>query len=197
MKSLFAVVSLLIMLSGCGPLSDRISIADPPPPPYEPSAAELECLDFSSISHPDVPMLEAAPQSLRGAAFGKLVAEVATLDFFLRDALAAAGGRDHTLFLPSDESWNAFLERHPEVRDSQEKQLLLVREHVVLDRISYRDVAEGRPRSSNLNSRSVPFTKEVSGCFFLDQTVGFLLVDDFCEDGVIHVIDAVLVPEGW
>jgi len=181
-KFAFVFVVLAMMLAACGP---QATPAPEPTPMPEPTAIPTE--------EPEMPktIVDIAVEDGR---FTTLVAAVQAAG--LAETLSGAG--PFTVFAPTDD---AFAALPAGTLDSlllpENKQQLtdILLYHVVAGKVMAADVVglDGKSAETALAGKSIDIKVDM-GNVYLNETVMVVITDIEASNGVIHVIDAVLLP---
>lgn len=182
-----------ISLFGCQGPSGPIFIGDPPKAISE---AEKNCLIISEVSHPKEDIISGALQNSEATQFANLLPELKTKDALLYRLLSnAKGPRTYTFFMPTDDAWEKFRQTHPNFSISGDTLEALVKQHIMVEYIPYQNLLDGLPVASSLNASIVRFSQDDRDCVLLNESSYVKIVEDVCSNGVIHLIDRVLIPD--
>ncbi|RMG22861.1 MAG: fasciclin domain-containing protein [Bacteroidetes bacterium] len=102
------------------------------------------------------------------------------------------GKAKYTLLLPTNAAMNAFLEEYAQVDLSGVNLTTLVKHHFLIDPVEFRTF-----RSTYyvaMNREILPATRDLNNCVSFGNGGRIVLADDFCSNGIIHLIDKVLIP---
>lgn len=181
-----------LWLLACGAPGGPIFTDDPPDlsPPYA-----LQCVAFSEVQHPNALLMDIAMQQESSTLFPPLLAQIQESHQWVYKNLTSDKHEKFTLFLPTDQAWNTFLAEYPQFHLSGDSLLSLITQHIALDYIPYQTLEAGLPRASAGNSRIIEFSMDQNGCILLNKRAHLKLVETNCRNGMIHLIDQVIVPE--
>jgi transforming growth factor-beta-induced protein len=179
-KFAFVFIALAVMLAACGPQ------ATPAPEPTampEPTAVPTE--------EPEMPktIVDIAVEDGR---FTTLVAAVQAAD--LGETLSSEG--PFTVFAPTDDAFAALPEGTIEALLADIPALTdILLYHVVPGKVMAADVVglDGQSAETALAGKSIDIKVDM-GTVYLNEDVKVIITDIEASNGVIHVIDAVLLP---
>jgi transforming growth factor-beta-induced protein len=188
MKTKFAFVFVLLamLLAACGPQATPSPTAAPEPTAMpEPTAVPTE--------EPEMPetIVDIAVEDGR---FTTLVAAVQAAD--LVDTLNSEG--PFTVFAPTDDAFAALPDGTLEsllLPENKQQLTDILLYHVVPGKVMAADVAglDGQSAETALEGKSVDIKVDM-GNVYLNEDVQVIITDIEASNGVIHVIDAVLLP---
>jgi len=179
-KFAFVFIVLAVVLAACGP---QATPAPEPTPMPEPTAVPTE--------EPEMPktIVDIAVEDGR---FTTLVAAVQAAG--LVDTLNSEG--PFTVFAPTDDAFAALPEGTVDALLADIPALTnVLLYHVVAGKIMAADVVglDGKSAETALAGKSVDIKVDM-GNVYLNETVKVIITDIEASNGVIHVIDAVLLP---
>jgi transforming growth factor-beta-induced protein len=180
-KFAFVFVVLAVVLAACGP---QATPAPEPTPMPEPTAMPTE--------EPEMPktIVDIAVEDGR---FTSLVAAVQAAD--LAETLSSEG--PFTVFAPTDDAFNALGDTVTELLKPENKAQLtdILLYHVVAGKVMAADVVglDGQSAETALAGKSIDIKVDM-GNVYLNESVKVIITDIEASNGVIHVIDAVLLP---
>jgi len=180
-KFAFVFVALAVVLAACGP---QATPAPEPTPIPEPTAIPTE--------EPEMPktIVEIAVEDGR---FTSLVAAVQAAD--LAETLSSEG--PFTVFAPTDDAFNALGDTVTELLKPENKAQLtdILLYHVVAGKVMAADVVglDGQSAETALAGKSIDIKVDMDNVY-LNENVKVIITDIEASNGVIHVIDAVLLP---
>jgi uncharacterized surface protein with fasciclin (FAS1) repeats len=180
-KFAFVFVVLAVVLAACGP---QATPAPEPTPMPEPTAIPTE--------EPEMPktIVEIAVEDGR---FTSLVAAVQAAD--LAETLSSEG--PFTVFAPTDDAFNALGDTVTELLKPENKAQLtdILLYHVIAGKVMAADVVglNGQSAETALAGKSIDIKVDM-GNVYLNENVKVIITDIEASNGVIHVIDAVLLP---
>jgi transforming growth factor-beta-induced protein len=180
-KFAFVFVALAVVLAACGP---QATPAPEPTPMPEPTAIPTE--------EPEMPktIVEIAVEDGR---FTSLVAAVQAAD--LAETLSSEG--PFTVFAPTDDAFNALGDTVTELLKPENKAQLtdILLYHVVAGKVMAADVVglDGQSAETALAGKSIDIKVDMDNVY-LNENVKVIITDIEASNGVIHVIDAVLLP---
>jgi transforming growth factor-beta-induced protein len=179
-KFAFVFIALAVMLAACGP---QTTPTPEPTPVPEPTAVPTEA--------PEMPktIVDIAVEDGR---FTTLVAAVQAAD--LGETLSSDG--PFTVFAPTDEAFAALPEGTIDglLADIPALTEILLY-HVVPGKVMAADVVglDGQSAETALEGKSIDIKVDM-GNVYLNEDVQVIITDIEASNGVIHVIDAVLLP---
>jgi transforming growth factor-beta-induced protein len=182
-KFAFVFVILAMLLAACGPQATPTLAPEPTPMP-EPTAMPTE--------EPEMPktIVDIAVEDGR---FTSLVAAVEAAG--LAETLSGEG--PFTVFAPTDEAFTALGDTTTDLLKPENKAQLsdILLYHVVPGKVMAADVAglDGQSAETALAGKSVAI-KVDGDKVILNENVNVIITDIEASNGVIHVIDAVLLP---
>jgi transforming growth factor-beta-induced protein len=182
-KFAFVFVILAMFLAACGPQATPTPAPEPTPMP-EPTAMPTE--------EPEMPktIVDIAVEDGR---FTSLVAAVEAAG--LAETLSGEG--PFTVFAPTDEAFTALGDTTTDLLKPENKAQLsdILLYHVVPGKVMAADVAglDGQSAETALAGKSVAI-KVDGDKVILNENVNVIITDIEASNGVIHVIDAVLLP---
>lgn len=180
-KFAFVFVVLAMALAACGP---QATPAPEPTPLPEPTAIPTE--------EPVMPktIVDIAVEDGR---FTSLVAAIQVAE--LVDTLSSEG--PFTVFAPTDEAFAALGDTVTELLKPENKQQLtdILLYHVVSGKVMAADVVslDGQSVETALAGKSIDIKVDMSNVY-LNENVKVVITDIEASNGVIHVIDTVLLP---
>lgn len=180
-KFAFVFVVLAVVLAACGP---QATPAPEPTPMPEPTAMPTE--------EPEMPktIVDIAVEDGR---FTSLVAAVQAAD--LAETLSSEG--PFTVFAPTDDAFNALGDTVTELLKPENKAQLtdILLYHVVAGKVMAADVVglDGQSAETALAGKSIDIKVDM-GNVYLNENVKVIITDIEASNGVIHVIDTVLLP---
>jgi transforming growth factor-beta-induced protein len=179
-KFAFVFVVLAVLLAACGPQATPAPTAMP-----EPTAVPTE--------EPEMPgtIVDIAVEDGR---FTTLVAAVQAAD--LVDTLNSEG--PFTVFAPTDDAFAALPEGTLDsllLPENKQQLTDILLYHVVPGKVMAADVAglDGQSAETALEGKSIAIKVDM-GNVYLNEEVQVVITDIEASNGVIHVIDAVLLP---
>jgi transforming growth factor-beta-induced protein len=182
-KFAFVFVILAMLLAACGPQATPTPAPEPTPMP-EPTAMPTE--------EPEMPktIVDIAVEDGR---FTSLVAAVEAAG--LAETLSGEG--PFTVFAPTDEAFTALGDTTTDLLKPENKAQLsdILLYHVVPGKVMAADVARLDEQSTETALAGKSVAIKVDGDkVILNENVNVIITDIEASNGVIHVIDAVLLP---
>ncbi|MEM6631552.1 MAG: fasciclin domain-containing protein [Bacteroidota bacterium] len=160
------------------------------------SSEESACVVSSLKEHVDLTILAASGNYDSSSVFSDFMYQIEGIDKALFNNISTRGGIDFTLFLPTNSAWARFLAANPAYKELSGSQInTLVRGHLMDEAFTYEAILRGMPHAPDMNGAIVVFEQDVSACLLINDQATPQIVDDQCKNGVIHVINRVLVPE--
>lgn len=185
---------MILGVLSCEPPPSGPIFTGSPPPPYQ-APLELMCIRYAGQQHPHSLLLEAAQQNTLSTHFPALLEHIRPRHPLIYRALTSDKHERYTLFMPTDKAWEAFRQQYPAFPLKGDSLQALIAQHIALDFIPYQLLEDGLPRASAANGRIINFSTDDNGCILLNGYVHLEVIEDLCKNGVIHLIDQVLVPE--
>ena len=193
MKQYLSILSILfILFPGCQKPSGQIFLESPEKIPDQ---AEQACVDASVFSHSRLLLTEAVQNHPRAAEYVKLFNRLEELDNRTFLNLIHVNRYEFTLLLPTNQAIKTFSESYKLETLTDEQLLRLLKMHIVIKEIPYTYFFKGQPLASNLASHIMRFSKDDEGCVVINEQASFLMVDDYAQNGVIHEISRVILPD--
>ena len=185
---LLVLLSVLLLLVACG--GQATPAPAPTAVPAPTMAPEPTAEPAPEMDEPEMPTQSIVEIAVANGNFNTLVAAVTAAG--LADTLAGAGS--FTVFAPTDEAFAALPEGTVEaLLEDPEGALTDILLYHVVDSIATAQAVIGLEAVTTLNGADV--TIEVVGeGVVLNGSVNVIITDIMATNGVIHVIDAVLLP---
>ena len=192
-------VCLLTFLGGCfEPEQNFIGPFAFNPSQLPPLSQELlACVDNSQLDHSHLALVESAQLYDSASQFVEVFLQAGEEDTVLFASLEEKIVIDFTIFLPTNKAWNSFLARFPDREFSKQDLITLTRGHIMDEKFTYEAIVTGKPSAPDMNGRLVLFEQEGTDCVSINKLANPVVVDGICNNGVIHLINEVFLPDGF
>lgn len=157
----------------------------------------LACVDSSALEHSHLSLIEAAQLYDSASKFVEVLVAAGQEDEILFASLSEKITIDFTFFLPTNKAWNAFVARNPGRDFTSEELISLTRGHIMDEMFTYEAIVTGKPSAPDMNGRLVVFKQEGTDCLSINNLANPVVVDGICNNGVIHLINEVFLPDGF
>ena len=190
---------ILLIISG----TLLFSCSEPPapffldsPPDPGPSPSSRACASYMNFPHQKLDVISAAQELELSSQFVDWLLELETLDSLSFQVLSTnSQAPSYALLLPTNDAIRTFSQTYDWNALSPKAKLALLKTHILLEHVTYEDLWDGLPMASSMNSTITQFSRDGEQCIVVDQQARFVEVEDLCKNGVIHVIDQVLIPK--
>ena len=194
---LLAVAFILMLVGACKNPKGPIFL-EPPDSPDLFSPEQLQCVQLADTDNRSLDVITAAKKQSESRKFVNWLLQMDTLDPLVFSAIQDIGNGQVTIFLPTNLAVDQFLDTYNHVELTDEKRVALVRHHILTQWFGWEDLLENMRRPRTINEAELIYWKNETYCGFVGKdTAQFMIADDECRNGVLHVINKVRVPEGF
>lgn len=192
-------IGVLFLLGGCfEPDQNFIGPYAFNPSQLPPLSQEVRaCVDSSELVHSHLALVASAQMYDSASQFVEVLIQAGERDSILFASLAEKIAIDFTLFLPTNKAWRSFLARYPDREFSSEELIALTRGHIMDEAFTYDAIIRGKPSAPDMNGRLVVFEQEGTECLSINNLANPVVVDGICNNGVLHLINEVFLPDGF
>lgn len=196
-RLLLPILGLSLLLLGCvGTDPDRRALNFGPTALPGHSDVEKNCYIFSDIDHGKVAVTSLFEKIDRANRFSELYQTFKELEPEIHRRLSDPDPDDqYTLFIPTNGAWDVFKEEHPDLVLQGDTLRKIIRQHITYDRIPYRAIRFGLPVATTFNFRVINFRRNASRCITINGGASLMVLDEFAQNGVVHIIDRVVMPD--
>ncbi|MEL6593677.1 MAG: fasciclin domain-containing protein [Bacteroidota bacterium] len=186
------LLSILLCLAAC---------QEPPPfifkgdsRPEEMPDPNHPCVNYDESTNFDDHILDAVRSRSDGQKFLQWLLETETLAPRVYEYLTATGNGPITLLLPTNEAVERFEAEYPDVLDDTDRFLNVLKHHMILINVNFVQFQNDGFQPA-MNREPLEYTITNDYCVTFENRARLIMGDDFCDRGVIHLIDEVLIPE--
>ena len=192
-RTIVFILSILLLIGiGCSKSGDLLYLEDPKQPELTPF--QTRCVEMDDSQDNSIDLLSAIQKEDKAQQFARLYLGLAETDTISYLSLASTGNGQFTILLPTDQAFESFLQSHPEYANNRMAMDSVLKHHVLIERWPMRSLLGDPKQVHTMNQDQVGYAVDSDNCVDFDTEARLLKADHTASNGVIHLINQVLVP---
>lgn len=182
------IVLPLFIIGGCADNGEFLFLEPLPDPAL--TAGGNPCVNFDNSTNTGDDLLTALASQSQGQRFYEYLMGMASVD---PDMYRHLGGeRPFAILVPTNGAVEAFEKDFEDVELTTNQFFSMVKHHIMITPVTFENLEGGA--IGMMNRELLNYTRDDNDCVIFQDRATLIRADDVCENGVIHFIDAVLIP---
>jgi hypothetical protein len=191
----FSLLSLALMgllLASCYQSPPFVYVGGEPEPNVP--GEDHVCVDYDDSNNPELSLYDAIHSRSDASLFAEWIDWLIENDIEVNEDLKGTSNNLRTVLVPDNAAMRAFANEIDLNAITETQFHTLVKHHMLMTAFNLNQF-EVSGIAAGMNREPVEFEVENGHCVTFEERGRILISDDLCFNGVIHIIDQVLIPD--